>query len=101
MLAVIVGIYLYLIFIPAGTARSLAHESKRGLRRLMIWANWSLIALWAISFIGILYSPAPATSGVLTALVFAVPAWMNICALGAVEKEVAAVLDRRWQKPVL
>ena len=101
MLAVIIGIYLYLVFIPAGTARSLAHESKRGLRRLMIWANWSLIALWALSFIGILFSRAPATSGILSALVFAAPAWMNICALDSIEKGVASVLDRRWQKPVL
>lgn len=89
-------LYSVIIGIPAFTALALSATSSTGLRRGMVWANYSLITVVVLGMVGMLFSATQsalemrsAISLVLGIPLFVVPASINIRALRTLMKKQA------------
>ena len=85
-LTIIILIYALIVALPAFTARALSINASQRLRKIMITANWSLICLNTFSIIFSIFLHSLSLLGVLSILVFIVPAGINILALRALNK---------------
>ena len=75
------ALYVLLVAVATMSARALSVGSTSQLRRLMIWANWSLIALWVPSMLVALYMHVGLPQVLLGTLAFVLPEALNIRAL--------------------
>ena len=105
VLETIVLMYTFLVFVPAGTARALSREGNQKLQRVMLFANWSLIALGCIAAVGpiLIHQPLSIAMAMGCALFFVLPEAINIRALRAVLSAKIAQIDepiRRQVAPV-
>jgi len=82
-LAIIALICSFLVFVPAGTAHALSNDGRRNFQKIMLFANWLLIAFACIAAISpiFIHQPISLAMVVVTALLFVLPEVINIRAL--------------------
>lgn len=105
VIATIVLMYAFLVFVPAGTARALSQTGSRKLQRTMLIANWSVIALGCIALVApiFIHQPLSIVMAMGIALFFVLPEAINIRALRAAIAAKIAQTDesiRRQVEPV-
>jgi hypothetical protein len=101
-LATIVLMYVFLVFVPAGTSRALSQAGSQKLQRTMLFANWSLIALGCIAAVGpiLIHQPLSIAMAMGCALFFVLPGTINIRALRAAIAAKIAKTDESIRRQV-
>jgi len=100
ILTLIVLLYAMIVALPAFTARALSINASRQLRKIMILANWSLIAVDTFAIVGSIFLHSLSGLGLLGILFFIVPAGINICVLRALNKAEKLTVGKGRSHPM-
>nr|PZN78375.1 MAG: hypothetical protein DIU57_15890 [Pseudomonadota bacterium] len=90
VLIAIVVMYALLVAVPVVSMRALSAESSQRVRTFAIFANWFVIGLWLIGFLGAVYNHVGIVQSIGGALMLVLPQTINIRTLRRLNRDRTA-----------